>query len=160
VGAIGNIVPNVTRKAFERHGFPAGRLAGDWTAIVGEALAKYCRPERINWPRPVEDQHRASAEPSGATLVLRVDAARALDVQYRAAQIIERINSFLGYRAITEIRLVQAPIVCRLTQRASFQPPVRPRAVVAGDVPAGSPLAIALDRLAISIAASSRTGQA
>ena len=46
----------------------------------------------------------------GATLVLRVDGARALDVQYKAGQIIERINAYFGYAAVAQLRIVQAPI--------------------------------------------------
>jgi hypothetical protein len=46
----------------------------------------------------------------GATLVLRVDPARALDVQYRAAQIMNRINAYFGYRAVDEVRIVQGVV--------------------------------------------------
>ena len=41
---------------------------------------------------------------------MRVDAARALDVQYKARQIIERINAYFGYRAVADLRIVQTPI--------------------------------------------------
>ena len=47
---------------------------------------------------------------SGATLVLRVDGGPRLDVQYKARQIIERINAYFGYAAIAELRIVQAPV--------------------------------------------------
>lgn len=155
VGAIGSFVPEVTRKAFERHGFPAGRLAADWTAIVGPALAHFTRPEKIKWPRPVEDAADDGSEAAGATLVLRVDGARALEVQYRAAQIMEKINGFLGYRAITEIRLVQAPVVCRLdANKFGWSATPKPRAVIGQISAGGSPLANALERLAQSVAAS------
>ncbi len=156
VGAIGNFVPDVTRKAFEKHGFPAGRLAADWTAIVGPALAHFTRPEKIKWPRPVEDAEEAEA--AGATLVLRVDGARALEVQYRAAQIMEKINGFLGYRAITEIRLVQAPIVCRLTAHRRPDLRMKPREVLAKSDGTGTPLSNALDRLAHAVTTTSRAG--
>jgi hypothetical protein len=42
--------------------------------------------------------------------VLRVDPARALDVEYKAQQILERINAYFGYRAVAELRLLQAPL--------------------------------------------------
>ncbi len=155
VGAIGSFVPDVTRKAFEKHGFPAGRLAADWTAIVGPALAHFTRPEKIKWPRPVEDAEETEA--AGATLVLRVDGARALEVQYRAAQIMEKINGFLGYRAITEIRLVQAPIVCRIGRPAQQKFVPRPREVIGQGANSGSPLTNALDRLAMAVTSSMRT---
>jgi hypothetical protein len=53
--------------------------------------------------------------------VLRVDGARAIDVQYKARQIIERINAYFGYAAIAELRILQAPVEARL-------PPARPAA--------------------------------
>ena len=46
----------------------------------------------------------------GATLVLRVDGGRSLDVQHGARQIIERINAYFGYAAVAELRIVQAPV--------------------------------------------------
>ena len=46
----------------------------------------------------------------GATLVLRVDGPRAIEVQYQSTQIIERINAHFGYRAVSEIRFLQAPL--------------------------------------------------
>lgn len=158
VQAIGNLVPDVTRKAFEKHGFPAGRLAADWSAIVGQELARFCRPERMKWPRPVdaEEDDPGAGAASGATLVLRVEGARALDVQYRAAQIMERINGFLGYRAVTEIRIVQAPVVCRLTKPATRFLPTTARPTVAASS-AETPLGQALDRLAQAVSATRRT---
>ena len=52
----------------------------------------------------------AAARRSGAMLVLRVDGAKALDVQYRAQQIIERINAYFGYAAVAQLRVIQAPM--------------------------------------------------
>src|SRR5207237_7910496 len=46
----------------------------------------------------------------GATLVLRVDGGRSLDVQHNARQIVERINAYFGYAAVAELRIVQAPV--------------------------------------------------
>ncbi len=46
----------------------------------------------------------------GATLIVRVEPARALDVQYKAQQLMERINGHFGYRAVAELRILQAPL--------------------------------------------------
>jgi hypothetical protein len=55
---------------------------------------------------------------------LRVDGGHALEVQYRRGQIVERVNAYLGYPAIAELRIVQAP-VARPTPlaRATRRPP-------------------------------------
>jgi hypothetical protein len=42
--------------------------------------------------------------------VLRVDLGRGIDIQYKARQLIERINAHFGYRAVAEIRIIQAPV--------------------------------------------------
>jgi hypothetical protein len=114
VKAVGSFVPRLTRKAFEKYGFSAATLITDWAAIAGRELAAFTAPERLKWPRRVErsDEETDAADKGrpGATLVLRVDAGRALDVQYNARQIIERINAYFGYAAVAELRILQAPV--------------------------------------------------
>ena len=91
VKAVGSFVPQLTRKAFEKFGFSAATLIMDWPAIVGGDIAYFTQPERLKWPR-IADEADAEGTVSqktraGATLVLRVDDARALDVQYKSKQI-------------------------------------------------------------------------
>ena len=117
--AVGSFVPRLTRKAFEKYGFSAATLITDWAAIAGPELAAFTAPERIRWPRTAQQDadEVGAAEKSrrpGATLVLRVDGARSLDVQYGARQLIERINAYFGYAAVAELRIVQAPVVAAL----------------------------------------------
>lgn len=110
---VGSFVPKLTQKAFEKYGFSTVALLTDWTAIAGRDLAAYTRPERIRWPRNVavrEDIESGCQGRPGACLILRVDPVRALDVQYSAAQLIERINGYFGYRAIADLRILQAPL--------------------------------------------------
>ena len=42
--------------------------------------------------------------------MLRVEPARALDIQYKSRLLIDRINAYFGYRAVAEIRLIQMPM--------------------------------------------------
>ena len=86
-------------------------------------------------------------------LVLRVDGAKALDVQYRAQQIIERINAYFGYAAVAQLRVIQAPMPAApeaREPRARAEPLMRE---VAGIADAG--LRDALARLGAEI----RTGR-
>lgn len=114
IKAVGSFVPQLTRKAFEKYGFSTATLITDWRVIAGTDMAAWTAPERLKWPRlPGDgeaDAGNAQRGRSGATLVLRVDQARALDVQYRSKQIIERINAYFGYAAIAELRIIQGPI--------------------------------------------------
>ena len=99
--AVGTYVPKLTHKAFEKYGFAAAALITDWAMIVGKDIAAYTAPERLKWPRGVgirDDVDDGAAGRPGATLIVRVEPARALDVQYKAQQILERINGHFGYR--------------------------------------------------------------
>jgi len=110
---VGSFVPKLTQKAFEKYGFSTVALLTDWAAIAGKELAAYTRPERIKWPRSVSitgDVEVGAEGRPGACLILRVDPARALDVQYSTAQLLERINIYFGYRAVTDLRILQAPV--------------------------------------------------
>ena len=111
--AVGSYIPGLTKSAFAKYGFSAATLLTDWASIVGADLARYTEPERLKWPvranTHVEPDSDEQGRP-GATLIMRVDAGRALDVQYRAGQVVERINAYFGYRAVADLRIVQAPI--------------------------------------------------
>jgi hypothetical protein len=123
VKAVGALVPSLTRKAFERFGFSTATLLTDWATIVGADLARYTSPDRLKWPRVTPDgEGEAGPQRQGATLVLRVDLGRGIDVQYKARQIIERINAHFGYRAVAEIRIIQAPVEGALAPAAEASP--------------------------------------
>ena len=172
--AVGSFVPKLAQKAFEKFGFATAAVLTDWTSIVGPEIAACTAPERLRWPRPAEEtadapapkgRGRAAAPAkTGATLLLRVEPARALDVQYRTTQIIERINAYFGYLAVTDIRLTQAPL--------AKAPASRPRAAAFGATPKAvirkalapdetariedAELRAALERLGAAISASPR----
>jgi hypothetical protein len=103
-------VPRLTKPAFEKFGFSAATLITDWATIVGPSIAAYASPERLKWPKlPPKAAEAGEARPP-ATLVLAVDPGRALDVQYRARQIVDRINAYFGYRAVGDVRIVQGAL--------------------------------------------------
>lgn len=112
--AVGSFLPALTTKALQKYGFSTAGLILDWPSIVGSELARYTSPERLKWPRATEpdedDVSPAPARRAGAVLVLRVEPAKALDVQYRTRQIVERINTYFGYAAVAQLRIVQAPM--------------------------------------------------
>ncbi|MGD9784365.1 MAG: DUF721 domain-containing protein [Hyphomicrobiaceae bacterium] len=154
-------VPRITEKAFAKHGFAAATLITDWPVIVGEEFARTTRPERLKWPRPPGDALAASEEGRGrpgATLTLAVDAAAALDIQYRTDQIIERVNGYFGYAAITGVKLRQ--VATGFDEPEAQARPARDERKAAAPPPVASsaadddPLQDALLRLGRSIASS------
>jgi hypothetical protein len=104
--ALARFVPKVTVKAFEKFGFAAQDIAGHWSDIVGADIARCASPERLRWPRTQSGR----AAQDGGTLVIRVDGPRAVEIQHMAPRIIERINTYFGYRAVTGIKIIQGPL--------------------------------------------------
>lgn len=153
--AVGSWVPKLTQKAFEKYGFSTAVLLTDWATIAGDQLAAATVPERVKWPRGVEvagETDAAGGPRSGATLVLRVDPSRALDVEYKTQQIIDRINAYFGYRAIAQLRILQAPVEARVAM-----PPPRPRAAAATSGSAMDPLSAALARFEAGVMARAKS---
>lgn len=153
--AVGTFVPKLTQKAFEKYGFSTATLLTDWARIVGADLARDTAPERLKWPRGTVSDETGTG---GATLVLRVDPARALDVSYKERQIMERINTYFGYRAIEALRIIQAPIASqrpaepRQTLRVPLEPGVAPIKIGHCDAPPDA-LSQALARLEAGVRA-------
>ena len=116
--AVGAYVPAIARKVFEAQGFSSASILSDWPVIIGSEFADITAPERLVWPRGShysqmdEDDPRKtpSNKRSGATLLLRVEGPRSLEIQHIAPQLLERINTYFGYRAIAELRIVQGPV--------------------------------------------------
>lgn len=154
--AVGSFVPSLTKKAFEKYGFSAAALITDWPAIVGRDLAGYTAPEKLRWPRAAEMPPDAEPEKKGrpgAVLILRVEGPRALEVEYKRAEIAERINAYFGYRAINEIKILQAP----LPKPAPSRVPKRTEAdAVPLPMVADEGLRAALERLGAGIRAKKR----
>jgi hypothetical protein len=94
----------LTKASFARYGFAYGELLARWPDIVGQNLSQYCEPERIKWPRGSGE----NSQKLGGTLVVRVVPGRGLDLQHQAHNIIERINQFYGYGAVSSVKLVQS----------------------------------------------------
>jgi hypothetical protein len=107
-------------------GFASTAILREWAAIVGSELAQFTMPDRVVWPRRREDQNDGPPQKGwrneGAVLVLRVEGPRAIEVQHRSGQILERVNAYFGYRAVAEMRILQAPV----TRRAAPSPPPAP----------------------------------
>lgn len=116
---------NLAKAAFVRHGFASEQLISQWGVIAGEEFAAFSVPDRIKWPRSVAESERKL----GGTLVLRAAAGRALELHYGTPRLIERVNQFLGYGAISAVKIVQSNLPAKA---AKPQPrPMKPEAAKA-----------------------------
>ncbi len=94
------LAPVALKGAGARRGFVELRLVTEWEAIVGAEFAALCRPVKVTW--------RGRGSGLGATLVVAASGARAPEVDMRAPKLLERVNAFYGYRAISHCRIDQS----------------------------------------------------
>ena len=148
--AIGSYVARALDPAARARGFATTALLTDWPAIVGRELARFTMPDRVIWPRRREEEVNMPArgrKAEGATLVLRIEGPRAIEVQHRSGQILERVNGYFGYRAVTEMRFLQAPIARVRKERRAQRPPLPAYSLPASAGIENETLARALSRL-------------
>ena len=112
----------VTEKIYRKRGFASAGVLNNWPAIVGEDLARHSLPERIG---------------GDGTLHLRVDGPLATEIKHMEPQILERIASYFGYRAVRRLSLVQGPL--------EKSPPEKPVAARALDSDSEKTLADTID---------------
>jgi len=136
-----DLLSKVVGETFTRQGFASAELVTRWTEIVGGEIAAHSEPIKIQWPRPMSPpatsvtskENSALGRPAG-TLVLRVEGPAAIEVQHLANVICERVNRFLGWRAVERIVLRQAPL-----RRGSRRPTAAPDPVAAARIAASIP---------------------
>ena len=77
-----------------------------WPEIAGDEFRETTRPEKIDWPRRVNEDDPFKP----ATLVVACESTSALFLQHEQCAVLERVNMFLGFNAIERIRIVQKPV--------------------------------------------------
>lgn len=96
-------------------GFSVVEVVTHWDEIVGPDLAPRSQPLKLQWPR--EDSGEA------ATLFVRVEGPYAIEFQYAAPVVMERINAYFGWRCVGRIALRQGPVPRRGGPPAFTPPP-------------------------------------
>lgn len=141
--------------AYAAQGFATNDIPAAWPEIVGERLARYCQPAKLEWPR-----RRGAPEdaPEPATLVVRVEGAFALELQHLAPVVIERVNAHYGWACVGRIvlkqgRLRRGPLPARPAPLDEARRGEVARAVAPIEEEA---LRAALDRLGVAVVASER----
>lgn len=113
---VADLLGDVLKPSAKKRGFASTDLFAHWPDIVGPVHRDHSQPERLSWPRKLEDGGEDGFEP--ATLIVRVEGARALMFQHEIPQILERINAVFGFPAVARIRIVQKPIIRPQVARA------------------------------------------
>jgi hypothetical protein len=116
---IGADAKAVATAAFVRAGFSDPSLVLRWSEIAGPEVARLAQPLKL------------SDGPSGGTLTLRAVPGAALFLSHEKRSLCERINSYLGRAAVTQLKFSQGLLPVR-------PPPPKPQKAP-GPLPPGDP---------------------
>lgn len=98
---IADLMPQIGRAAFRRFGFVQSSVVTRWPEIVGERHARVCMPEAIRFP---------PGEKCEGILQLVVLPAHAPLIQHVIPEIMERVNRFFGYKAVSRVKMRQGEV--------------------------------------------------
>ncbi len=98
---MGEMLPVIGGTAFRKFGFVQSSIISRWGEIVGERYAKASAPESIRFPMGKKEQ---------GTLTIVVSGAHAPMMQHVAPEIMERVNRFFGYAAVSKVTFRQGDV--------------------------------------------------
>ena len=100
------------RKAGESRGFAVTRVLTHWAEIVGEDVARICKPVDVKYGR----------QGFGATLTVLTTGAQAPMLEMQKETLRARVNAAYGYNAIARLRITQTAPTGFADGQASFAP--------------------------------------
>lgn len=92
---LGFFTQSIVKPTFKARGLMEGKIISHWPQIVGEQLSCISCAEKITFPK---------GKRSEGTLHLTVTSSGALFIQYAQDLILERVNTFFGYKALAKLR--------------------------------------------------------
>jgi len=106
-------LPHGLKKILKKGGYNFSRIVDNWTEMVGKDISNSCYPTTVKMTKDMNN----------GTLILNVFHGNELDVEYKKKEIIDRINTFFGYKCIKEIKLkaVQKKQILKKTKYFSDQ---------------------------------------
>ncbi|MFZ1742857.1 MAG: DciA family protein [Pontixanthobacter sp.] len=123
--AIADLMPQIGRTAFRRFGFVQSSVVTRWHEIVGEHHAKVCAPEAIRFP---------PGDKENGILQLVVLPAHAPLIQHVIPEIMDRVNRFFGYKAVSRVKIRQGAVKPPADNRPASSPPsLKPIPMELGD---------------------------
>lgn len=111
-------IRSITRQALGTRGFSGADILESWVDIVGPDLSKGVRPEKLVF----EKNNRSH----GTLVVKTAGGAFAMLFEHQKRRVIERINAFFGYPAVSNIKMIQGAL--KLPTPVAVQPkrPIAP----------------------------------
>ena len=93
--SFGNTLPRGIKGILKKNGYNYSEIISKWNILVGKNISSYCYPKSIKMTRGNDN----------GILIVSVERGNEINVEYSKNEIINKINSYFGYRLINEIRL-------------------------------------------------------
>ena len=88
-------IPQSMKKLLKKGSYNFSNIIDNWSKMVGKDISNACYPNTI----------KMNKEMNNGTLVLNVIHGNELTVEYGKQEIIDKINSFFGFKCIKEVKL-------------------------------------------------------
>ncbi|MDA7606672.1 DUF721 domain-containing protein [Pelagibacteraceae bacterium] len=88
-------IPQGLKKLLKKGSYNFSNIIDNWSKMVGKDVSSSCYPSTI----------KMGKEMNNGTLVLNVIHGNELSVEYGKQEIIDKINSFFGFKCIKEVKL-------------------------------------------------------
>ena len=88
-------IPKTLKKYLRKGGYNYSNIIENWTKIVSNRISNACYPIKIKMGKDMKD----------GNLVLNVIHGKEMEVEYEKNEIMDKINSFFGYRCISHVTL-------------------------------------------------------
>lgn len=93
----------LAKNVLGKRGFSNVDLIAHWDEIVGESLSKAVKPDKISYPK---------GDRANGTLYVRVQGgAFATLFEHQKNIVLDRVNTFLGYNALSNIKIQQDSLI-------------------------------------------------
>ena len=91
----GNTLPRGVKGVLKRNGYNYSEIISKWNMLVGKDISSCSYPKSIKMKKG----------DSNGTLVLAIKRGDEINIEYSKREIINKINSYFGYKLINEIKL-------------------------------------------------------
>jgi len=91
----GNTLPRGIKGILKKNGYNYSEIISKWNLLVGKDISSYAYPKSIKMKK----------NNSNGTLILAVKRGDEINIEYSKKEIINKINSYFGYKLINEIKL-------------------------------------------------------
>ena len=88
-------IPKTLKKHLRKGGYNYSNIVDNWTKMVSKKIADACYPITVKMGKEMRE----------GTLVLNVIHGKELEVEYEKNEIMDKINSFFGYKCINKVVL-------------------------------------------------------